>query len=215
MQRPIGAVALATVIANAALGITTQRVVFIGDSLTANQALLAQQMLPERVGRLLGDRVFVEALAAPGATMTDHGMLPGFGSQKALLEVLGGLFPPKAVVILLGTNDYDAESGTGVSPDAFRAAYSSFLATAPPGTSVVCITPPWFAGESKPNAGGYTLEDYRAVIRQVCARQTIVEGVNAIPHDPAYYLSGPHPNELGTELLSRAVAAALRPLLGQ
>jgi len=215
MQRPIWGVALASVIASAALGITTQRVIFIGDSLTVNQALLTQQMLPERVGRLLGDRVFIEALAAPGATMTNHGMVPGFGSQKALLEVLGGLYPPKAVVILLGTNDYDSESGTGVSTDAFRAAYSSFLATVPMATSVVCITPPWFAGESKPNAGGYTLEDYRAVIRQVCAKQTVVEGVNAIPHDPAYYLSGPHPNELGTELLSRAVAAALRPLISR
>jgi lysophospholipase L1-like esterase len=214
MLRPIWGLVLATVVAGSAMGISTQRVVFIGDSLTVNQALLAQQMLPERVGRLLGDRVFIEALAAPGATMTDHGMVPGFGSQKALLEVLGGLYPPKAVVILLGTNDYDADSGAGVSTDAFRAAYSSFLATVPMGTSVVCITPPWFAGESKPNAGGYTLEDYRAVIRQVCATRTVVEGVNAIPHDPAYYLTGPHPNELGTESLSRAVAAALRPILG-
>ncbi len=215
MQRPIWGLVLATIVASSALGITTQRVVFVGDSLTANQALLAQEMLPSRVGRLLGDRVFVETLAAPGATMTDHGIIPGFGSQKALLEVLGGLFPPKAVVILLGTNDYDAESGTGVSPEAFRAAYSSFLASAPPGTSVVCVTPPWFAGESRPNAGGYTLDDYRAVIRQVCAKQTIVEGVNAIPHDRAYYVSGPHPNELGTELLAQAVAAAVRPLIGR
>src|SRR6516165_8257429 len=131
MLRPIWGLVLATVVAGSAMGISTQRVVFIGDSLTVNQALLAQQMLPERVGRLLGDRVFIEALAAPGATMTDHGMVPGFGSQKALLEVLGGLYPPKAVVILLGTNDYDADSGAGVSTDAFRAAYSSFLATVP------------------------------------------------------------------------------------
>ena len=214
MRRPILALVLATMVASSALGITTQRVVFVGDSLTANQALLAQQMLPSRVGRLLGDRVFVETIAAPGATMTDHGIIPGFGSQKVLMDVVAGLFPPKAVVILLGTNDYDAESGVGVSTDAFRAAYSSFLTSVPMAISVVCVTPPWFAGESKPNAFGSTLEDYRAVIRQVCPKQTIVEGVNAIPHDRAYYVSGPHPNELGTELLAQAIAAAVRPFIG-
>lgn len=189
------------------------RVLFIGDSLTANPYLRARQTLPARVGARLGPDVLTQNIAVPGATMANHGFLLGFGSLTTLMDVLGGVFPPQAVVILLGTNDYDA--GGGVTTDAFRAAYTAFLATVPAYIPVVCVTPPWFAGESTPNAAGETLEDFRAVIRDVCAAHTIVEGVDAIPHDSAFYAVGPHPNSRGTALLARSVAAALKPIFGQ
>jgi lysophospholipase L1-like esterase len=214
MQRVILWIVISIHISSAALATITQRIVFIGDSLTANPNLLARQMLPERVGRIVGEHFVAQSIAAPGATMANQGFILGFGSQTGLFDVLGRVYPPQAVVILLGTNDYDATGGTGVTTADFGAAYSSFLAAIPAGVPVVCITPPWFQNESIPNSHGYTLEDYRVVIRQVCAGRTIVEGGQAIPHDPAYYVSGPHPNNLGTELLSRAVGAALKPLLG-
>ncbi len=214
MKRAVLGLVFSICVTGSAGATTTQRVVFIGDSLTANPNLLARQMLPERVGRIVGQHFVMQSVAAPGATMTDHGFVLGFGSQTTLFDVLGGLYPPRAVVILLGTNDYGFDGASGVPLDAFRTAYSAFVASVPAGVPVVCITPPWYVSESTPNSYGYTLEDYRAVIRQVCAGQTIVEGVNAIPHDPAYYASGPHPNNLGTELLARAVGAAVKSTLG-
>lgn len=215
MRRALwGALVPVLVLAGSAHAVVTHRVIFIGDSLTANEALFAHEMLPERVGRALGPRILAQSVASPGATMTPYGYSVGFASQGSLVSLVSGLFVPKAVVILLGTNDYDIND-VGVSADMFRAAYSIFLGSVPKNLPVVCVTPPWYVNEAAPNAAGNTLEDFRAVIRQVCASQTIVEGVNAIPHDLAYYVDGRHPNNRGTVLLARAVAAALKPIVAQ
>ena len=189
-----------------------QRILFIGDSITANPSLLARQTFPERVARKLGWNVLAQVIAAPGASMAFNGFLPGFASLTYLLAVMSDTDKPAAIVILLGTNDAGAGGNGGTTVDSFRSAYTSFLASAPGGVPIVCITPPWNEYEPTPNAsGGDTLEEFRAVIRDVCASDTIVEGVDVIPHDPAYFLSPLHPNARGTKLLAEAVAAALKP----
>ena len=196
---------------------STRRVVFIGDSLTANLGLLPRQMLPERVEVMLHQHVLAQSVAAPGATASDYGSQlggsqPGFEALDALFEVVGGIFPMDVVVILLGTND-----STLSTTDAFRTAYIKLLLRVPAQSAVVCVTPPWNSAESTPNSSGETLEDFRAVIREVCAQKTIVEGADAIPHDPAYYLRETpvirHPNAVGTWRLARAIAAALQPIV--
>jgi lysophospholipase L1-like esterase len=190
----------------------TRRVVFVGDSLTANLGLSPRQMLPERVEAMLHQHILAQSIAAPGATMSNYGFQLGFESLDTLFDVVGGILPMDVVVVLLGTND-----STLSTTDAFRTAYIKLLLRIPGRSAVVCVTPPWNSAETAPNSSGETLQDFRAVIREVCAQKTIVEGVDAIPHDPAYYLPEypiiRHPNATGTWRLARAIAAALQPIV--
>jgi lysophospholipase L1-like esterase len=179
-----------------------KRVVFIGDSLTANKGVTSSQQYPALVAGMLGN-VLVQNLGRPGANA------PMWAPMAGIAKLLSpGLFPVSPIVVLLGTNDWDGEPIS-----AFITACTQILSAIPAWTAIVCVTPPWMANEGQRDRNGATLEDYRAAVRTACAGHVVVEGRTAIPNEPKYFGDRLHPNAQGNRRLAQAVAQSLRKLL--
>ena len=115
-------------------------------------------------------------------------------------------------IVELGTNDW-ATSGDLAK---FRSAYGAFLDVARFRRPVAyCITPLWRTAEGTPNARGLTLQVYRDAVAAVCQAHgaVVVDGLALVPHDPAYFHDGVHPNARGYGHMSRVLAGVLESTL--
>jgi lysophospholipase L1-like esterase len=203
------AICLSVSVADASAAQTAYRVLFVGDSITANTQVRPDRTYPLLVGRQLRN-VLVQNAGRPSATMSQIGAFGGFAAHPDLIRTLSGYFPIRVVVVLLGTNDW----AFNVPLDVFMGDFLRWRHNVPPGPAVICVTPIWRTDEDRENANGDTLEDFREVIRRVCDRDRIVEGAAAIPHEAVYFFDGGlHPNARGNKRLAAAVAAALAPMV--
>jgi lysophospholipase L1-like esterase len=184
-----------------------KRVLFVGDSITADLSVTGRNQYPELVGRQMRN-VLVQNAGKPAATMANLGYAAGWGTNRYIVQMLDGVFALNTVVILLGTNDW-AES---IPVASFEAAYTMFVAAVPPGVNIVCVTPTWRRVDGQANKVGETLDDVRAAVSRACAGHTIVDGSQAIPHAERFFQDGLHPNAMGNRYLARAVASALGTL---
>jgi lysophospholipase L1-like esterase len=119
---------------------------------------------------------------------------------------------PQLVLVELGTNDWTAAA----TRERFDAAYRRLLATVATGhPALYCLTPLWRQradrGRAR-NAVGLSLDDYRALIAADCtaAGGVTLDGLAAVPHAPAYFADGVHPNDRGHAALAQFLARALR-----
>ncbi len=186
---------------------SSARVLFVGDSITANTSVPPALTYPALIGRRL-PTVLIQNLGRPSGSMSTIGAFTGFSAHPDLLRTISGFFPATAVVVLLGTNDWKAS----ISLDTFARDFGYWRRNVPPSVAIVCVTPPWRRDEGA-NDNGDTLDDFRAVIATVCAKDTVVDGTAAIPHDDRYFVDGLHPNGIGNRYLARAVQAAIEPLV--
>ena len=153
--------------------------------------------------------LLVQNAGKPGSAMADDGLAPGWSTDRSIVQTLSGAFPMQAVVILLGTNDWNVSTPVAT----FESAYSMFIAAVPSGVRIVCVTPIWRRDDGRQNSVGETLDDVRDAVNRACAGRTVVDGSQAIPHvDRFFQKDGLHPNALGNRYLARAVAAALATL---
>jgi lysophospholipase L1-like esterase len=72
----------------------------------------------------------------------------------------------------------------------------------------------WSTSEGVLNAHGKTRDDYRALIKGVCTSRGLpyLEGLDAIPNDPAYFVDGVHPNDRGHKAMGTFLLRQLRTL---
>ncbi len=126
--------------------------------------------------------------------------------------------PWKFVLVLLGTNDYS----TAVPIEDVADRYAHFLDTAvrsywyriDPAVlqTIFCVTPVTRANETARNAAGYSLDDLRHAIRDVCTLRGIpvIDGSTLLPRDPGirrhgaarYHADGLHLNQFGHQILA-------------
>lgn len=125
----------------------------------------------------------------------------------------GEIWATRAIpVIELGTNDWAVSEDLRV----FRSAYGAFL----DGVRFIrpaayCITPIWRTAETTPNVRGLRLQQFRDAIAAVCTAKgaTVVDGLTLVPHDPAYFVDGVHPNARGYAYMARVLAKVLQTTL--
>ena len=185
------------------------RIIVVGDSITANIELLrAANEWPNVVAHHLNAIVLVHA--RPGAHMAtfadtrDVGMIADVSTLTRL-----NLVPQiSAIVILLGVNDWLH----GVPLADFRRAYTDFVGGTAYRIKTVCVTPIPQLSEAVA-VKGHFLDEYRAVIRDVCKPGIVVEGADLIPADSLLYATPSHPNDTGSRRLGMKLAKVLKPLM--
>jgi lysophospholipase L1-like esterase len=126
------------------------------------------------------------------------------------VDLLYGFFGMYGLVINLGTNDW----GQSLTVSSFSSAYGAFLDSIPPAIKVACMSPTWSTSEGMLNAKGNTKDDFRVATQAVCAGHgdAYLEGKDATPHDPAYFVDGVHPNDRGHKAMGAFLLRQLRTL---
>ena len=73
---------------------------------------------------------------------------------------------------------------------------------------------PWSSSEGLVNAHGKTRDDYRAIIKDVCEARgyAYLDGLQAVPHSPAYFRDGVHLNDKGNRLMGQFLIRELHDL---
>jgi hypothetical protein len=163
--------------------------------------------------RKLFDAGFVVHLSGRGLTQAAD------LADEYAVAVNADNFAWKAALVTVGTNDYAADRPL----DEVRAGYAAFLDTVMAteiygyrDQTLICVTPLQRAEEDERNGAGYTLEDVRVEIREVCLERglPIWEGLELLPFDDGialerpsrYFNDGIHPNRRGHKILGRALA---------
>src|SRR5262245_42840279 len=189
--------------------LANRRIMVIGDSIQAGTGLRhADNQASWRLQRSGG--VVVHNFASPGATMADT-FFPGMTHATSAVDLLSGFFGLYGVIINLGTNDWNQPL---ITIESFSSAYGAFLDSIPPGIRVACMSPTWSTSEVVLNTHGNTRDDFRAATRAVCAAHgaAYLEGKDAIPNDPTYFVDGVHPNDRGHKAMAAFLLRQLRAL---
>ena len=177
------------------------RILIIGDSIQAGINVEDASAQASATLQELGN-VIVHNFSRPGARLCDAGFFAGMYHAGTAVSLLDGPFGPlNGIVINLGTNDW----GQNADLETFGRDYTALLASFPPGMPVVCMGPVWSAREVAPNAGGHTLDDFRATIHRACEARGIpyIEGKDAIPNSRRYFPDGTHPNDAGHRIMGK------------
>jgi len=189
--------------------LANRRIMVIGDSIQAGTGLRhADSQASWRLQRSAG--LVVHNFASPGATMADT-FFPGMTHATSAVDLLSGFFGLYGVIINLGANDWHQPL---ITIALFSSAYGAFLDSIPPGIRVACMSPTWSTSEGILNTHGATKDDFRAATRAVCAARgaAYLEGKDAIPNDPAYFVDGLHPNDRGHKAMAAFLLRQLRAL---
>lgn len=183
------------------------RILIVGDSIQTGQNLRDASAQAAAVLQRLGN-VIVQDFSRPGARLTTFGFVPGMEEAGPAINLLHGPFGRlDGVVINLGTNDW----ALGGDPADFERAYTRLLAALPPGMRAVCMGITWSDLEGRPNARGYTKDDFRAATRRACDVRGIpyLDGRDAIPNDRTHFPDGQHPGDAGHRAMGRWLAKQL------
>jgi hypothetical protein len=192
-----------------ALAVTGRRIMLIGDSIQAGTNLVSTKSQASfRLQRYGG--VIIHNFASPGALMADFSVFAGMHQATTAVRLLSGFFGMYGLVINLGNNDW----GHSIPVSTFSAAYGAFLDSIPSTIRVACMSPTWSTLEGMLNSNGNTKDDFRAATQAVCAARgdAYLEGKDAIPNNPAYFVDGTHPNDRGHKAMGAFFLRQLRTL---
>ena len=193
----------------AATPLPLSRIMVIGDSIQAGTKLTnAHDLATHRLQRY--GNVVVHNFSSPGAAMVDRPFLPGMNHARESVSLLDGFFGIEGVLITVGINDW----GASVPVRVFGSVYAAFIDAIPARIKVACMGPIWSIGEGAANANGETKADFRAMVAEVCAARgaAVLDALAAIPHDPAYFADGVHPNRRGHRAMGDFFIHELRKL---
>ena len=187
-----------------------RRIMVIGDSIQAGFGLTrATNQASWRVQK--SGNVVIHNFASPGATMADVSLIPGMNHAVEAVRLLSGFFGMYGVIINLGTNDWGQPL---ITRSAFGGAYGAFLDGIPQSLNVACMSPTWTSTEGVLNQEGFTRDDFRQTIKDVCTARNrpYIDGLAAIPNSPAYFLDGVHPNDKGDRVMAVFLLKQLKAL---
>jgi len=191
-----------------------RRIMVIGDSIMSGAGVTKSvNQATFRLQRYGG--VIIHNFASPGAFMADASLLPGMKhTAPTTILLLDGFFHMYGLVVSLGTNDWGE---TAITPSSFSSAYAAFLDTEQqtlPHLRIACMGMPWSTSEGLVNAHGKTRDDYRAIIKDACEARGYVylDGLQAVPHSPAYFTDGIHLNDKGNRFMGQFLIRTLHDL---
>jgi lysophospholipase L1-like esterase len=188
----------------------SSRIVFFGDSITANRGFPGYADWSQYLsrGRFFGHAVGSNSL---GPTGWDQGIVGNITDQ--LIARISNVIAenPKVVVVLIGTNDIGASSRTTAQVTTnLRSIYDTLIAA---GATVVAATiiPRTAAGWGAPQ------EATRLAVNSWIMSQPDIQAVDiaSVITDPATQLlsDGTHPNGTGAQLIGQVVAPKLASLI--
>jgi lysophospholipase L1-like esterase len=128
---------------------------------------------------------------------------------------LAGGITADVYTFALGINDYNLSLTLAGTRTRYEQLLDHFRGHQPT-AELYCLTPVWGTSENNPNNQQAVPDDYRQVIRDVVTERMatdphihLIEGLDLIPNDPAYFVDGLHPNDAGYALYASNLAALL------
>ena len=76
------------------------------------------------------------------------------------------------------------------------------------------MSPTWTSTEGMLNQEGFTRDDFRETIKEVCTvrNRPYIDGLAAIPNSPAYFVDGLHPDDKGDRVMAVFLLKQLKAL---
>lgn len=184
----------------------------LGDSITYGNLLASQsEAYPEVLEQLLGATVHNYGVCATTiAINNEDSFLERYRSMEADADL---------ILVMGGTNDFGLSTPLGSeenrTPSSFYGGMLELLAGLKakyPGVPIIFLTPLQREKEEFPNQQGQLLEDYVAVIREICAQQGVYvldlfaeESLNFRESMEQYMPDGLHPNQAGHQLIAEYI----------
>lgn len=200
----------------AVLSYTTSRaqlkVACVGNSITENSALAADQKYPAILQQLLGSGYKVRNYGVSARTMLKKGDYPYWKEQK-YKDALS--WNPDIVVIKMGTND--AKPGNWKHKDEFVNDYVEFVrsfAALPSKPKIyVCYPIPTFPNNYLPVDDRLMVEEVLPRVKEVARKTnaTLIDLHTPLLGKADYVYDTVHPNVKGTTVMARVIAKAIAP----
>lgn len=188
------------------------KVACVGNSITENYALSAEDKYPAILQRLLGDKYEVRNYGIGGRTMLKKGNAP-YWNEPRYKEVLD--WHPDIVIIKMGTND--AKPKNWQYKDSFVSDYIEFVNSfkfLPSKPKIfICYPLPAFEGNVLP-VDDKTIVDEMIPMIDIVAKRTNVPIIDL--HTPLigksdFVYDKIHPNKKGTTAMARIIAKSICP----
>ncbi len=189
------------------------KVLCVGNSITWGSGLQnpSTDSYPSQLKVLLGNDYTVENRGSGGRTLLKNTELPYIGSDQWKFSIAT---PHDIVIILLGTNDSDADNW--VEKDHFKADYYELIEDYKnfPGNDPVFILglPPPVFDESAGHRNEPIINEIIPLIKQVASELnlTIANFYNALDGKPELFIDGVHPNRDGAALMATVAYNAIQ-----
>jgi lysophospholipase L1-like esterase len=146
----------------------------------------------------------VTNFGSPGATVCDKTPpFDGMYRADSAIDLWFGYYGGTGMIIMLGLNDW----ALNMNAATFMDNYDTIIKQAPPNLAIACITPVWNVREGEVNADGYTLQDFRDMIRLVCedSGRPVLDGLTITPNDRSGFPDGTHPSDRTARGMTRPI----------
>lgn len=178
-----------------------KRLLIIGDSITQGAG---PDISSEAYANILCRELDLEVLAQG---------IGGYRYEPQDLMHIDG-FEPDAVMVLLGTNYYEASVLEKHGYDYAKSANEFYnrLCELYPDKKIVCVTPLWRTREMDTERFSWCID----AIRSACAPHaqiTVLDGFSLMPNVSACLADGVHPSTFGSHMLGVSLAQRLRKIL--
>lgn len=187
------------------------KVACVGNSITENYALPANEKYPAILQQLLGDQYEVKNYGIGGRTLLKKGDLPYWNEAK-YQEVLN--WKPDIVIIKLGTNDSKPQNWA--YKNEFESNYIEFINSfkSLSSTPTVYICKPLPAYTNTMNIKGSVIaNEILPKVESVAAQAgvSVIDLYSALEGKPSYLYDAVHPNVFGTTIMANVICKALNP----
>lgn len=188
------------------------KVACVGNSITENNALPAEQRYPAILQRLLGNGYDVRNYGVSARTMLKKGDHPYWNEQQ-YQDALA--WHPDIVIIKMGTND--AKPGNWQYKDDFVKDYVAFVnsfKSLPSKPKVyICYPIPTFPNNYLPVDDRLMVEEVIPRVQQVAdiTKSTVIDLHTPLLGKTDFVYDTVHPNEKGTTVMARVIAKTLLP----
>lgn len=195
------------------LGIEAKKkVACVGNSITENSALPAEDKYPAILQHLLGDEYEVRNYGIGGRTMLKKGNHPYWNEQR-YQEVLD--WEPNIVIIKMGTND--GKPRNWQYKDELKDNYIEFInsfKSLPSSPQIfVCYPIPTFENNFLPVSDSIITQEMIPIIQTVAkeTKSIIIDLHKPLEGREDFVYDKVHPNSKGTQVMARVVAKAICP----
>jgi acyl-CoA thioesterase I len=189
----------------------TIKLACLGDSITEGVGTAHHQETswPALLGRMLGEKWFVQNFAVSGRTLLNHGDAP-YQTKGAFKKALA--LQPDVVVIMLGTNDTKPQNWK--FKDEFRADYNDLIEKfqkLPTPPRIFLCHPPAVLADGLGGINDADILEEIPLIDQVAKDQAagLIDIHAATVDHPELFHDHVHPNDAGAALIAKTIFKSL------